>query len=221
MSNLKTYGVGALVALLVALGVSYSVRSSEVDVDSVVAKVQAQLGAFPGADFLVDILNFNGVEKAYRRQSVRTATGTICSIIPPNGTSTLVAFKIDIHNATATALVLEAGKARGTNTGTSTRLIRSGNDTTGVFALGAQSHNTIRFTETDFSTSTPDAPTTVSDTGAVLNPDFQFVNTATQKDFLNVRIGGAIGSADPDTGSAIPYQNYVPVGSCVAEFDKF
>ena len=208
MSLYKQIGVAALVALLVSLAAVYFVKPK------VVERIVENVGAFPGTDFLVDTLNFNGIQKTFKVQRLVTASSTVCSLVPPRtGTSTLVAFDMHIHNATGTALVLEVGKAtRGNGNATSTRLIRSGNDTTGVFALGAQSHNTIRFSETDFATSTADAPTTVLDTAAVLNTDFLFIST----DRLNVKVGGAVG--DLDTGSAVPYRNYAPVGTCSAEW---
>lgn len=221
MSNLKTYGVGALVALVVALGASYLVKpdvpkQEKVNVEKIINQIQEKmnLGAFPGQDFLVDYLNFNGIEKNFRRQTLRTATSTICSLrAPRNATSTLAFAQIHVHNATATALVLEVAKASG-GFATTTTLVR-GSDINGqLFALGAQARNSIRFAEATYATSTPNAPTTVLVTASTLNPDFEFA----PGDFLNVRVGGAAGDVDFGGNNAVTYRNYSPVGSCSAEF---
>lgn len=206
MQNIKTYGVGALVALVVALGVSYSVKSDNVDIDSIVdravTKIQETLGAVPGFDFLTEELNFNGVKYFPRRQPLATATSTICSIRSPrSATTTLDSLRIHVHNATATALVLEVGRS---TTGYSTTTSLMG-QIARVFSLGAQSHNTYNFI----------ASTTVdSESYFQTNPVWEFAPGT----YLNVRVGGAAGDADLVTNNAVTYRNYSPKGGCSAEF---
>lgn len=200
MQILKTYGVGALVALVVALGVSYSVKQENIDIVEKIVEQVKSLGATPGTTFLSECVTFNGLDKCSERKTLTQASSTVASF-GVQATSTLEGYQCFIHNATGTALSLGVGKgANKNNTATTTNLFVNSDENTYV-AIGAQSKTNIRFSETYFATSSAEL---------AVNSDLVFG----PNDRLNIRVGGAAGDIDAETAHAVTYANYAPVGSC-------
>lgn len=111
MEKIKKIVVGALItALFVVVGVSYFGEDTTVDkeqiVNQVFTEINKKLGAFPGPTLLADFLNFNGVEKAYRTQNIRTATSTLCSFKSPSATSAIESFYFKVDTATTTGQII-------------------------------------------------------------------------------------------------------------------
>lgn len=203
MSKYTQIGVAALVALLVSLVAVYFVKPE----NRITEKVVEKTGAFPGTEFLVDRLTFNGLDKYTFRKSLATGTSTVCSIRSPNATTTLVSAHIRIENATATTLLLESGKSGTNPTATGTPLVYGADGAT-TFSLAAQTKANIRFSEFAYGSSTAGQQLT-------LDSELEFAPNA----YLNFRVGGQ--SGDDTTENTNAYQFYTPLGACEAEFNGY
>ena len=97
MEYIKKFGVGALVALVVALGVSYSLKT-DFDEDSLLRDVQItvetairnfSLGAIPGTAIFTNIWGVGGVDTFRAKQTWQVGSHIACQIRMPTASSTL------------------------------------------------------------------------------------------------------------------------------------
>lgn len=99
----------------------------------IVDRVVERLGASPGSQFETPELTVNGVKKFIHHRTFNTASSTVCSVLSPDATSTLLYAVARISTATNTALVWDWGKS--TNSYSTTTIL--GGDSLSV-ASGAK-----------------------------------------------------------------------------------
>lgn len=103
-------------------------------------KVQQQLGAVPGFDFLNSVINFNGVRHEYRSTTFTGATSTPCSFISPASTSTLLFAGLQVRTGSSTATTWHLA--------TSTIMNATTSPLTVPFSLASGAQGTFQFTGT-------------------------------------------------------------------------
>lgn len=119
MNNKLNAVVGALIALVVALGVTYFVQPTSTTITKVIKEVKKsdELGSVVGPDFYGPYWSVNDVQKYYLRTTLASSwtgtegTTTPCRIQAPlSGTSTLSHGFVQV-NEHATSSFIEMGKA--------------------------------------------------------------------------------------------------------------
>jgi hypothetical protein len=149
--------VVALISIVafVAIIVGFNSRPEVKDTTSTSVE-QKETGAFPSTDITSERLSFNGIEKYYYRQALRTATTTPCSIKSPAATSTYTYDALKITTGTSTATVWTFAKAT-TAFATTTQL--------GVFSLGSGAQGSM------VASTSPSTGITLIDDTRVLAPN--------------------------------------------------
>lgn len=121
----KIVGVGVLVAVVIAIGVSYP---------KIQQSVPQVLGNIPGPDIYLPYINLNGVQIWSTRQALALATTTPCAIKSPAATSTLEYASAMVTVASSTATTWTVAKAT-TAFATTTKL--------GTFSLSSAVQGTM------------------------------------------------------------------------------
>lgn len=115
MKNYANIFIGALVTLVIVLGVAYFNTP----------KPTPPYGAFPGPDVNLPYFAVNGVQHYYYHVPFNTGSTTLCSIKTPSATTTILQAKASIVIATSSALFVEWGTDKVNYTATTTSLGRS------------------------------------------------------------------------------------------------
>lgn len=114
--------VTVLLTIALVLGASAVLKSTKVEVVKVEVPTEVStVGSVTGPDIYSDYMSVNGSILYVRRQNLRSATTTVCSILTPPATTTLQSATVELKSGTTTAMALAIGNA--TNNGaTTTRL---------------------------------------------------------------------------------------------------
>lgn len=102
--------IGVLLAIVLS-GFAIASSGSDVKPIEVVKPGEPQVGAVTGPDLYSPYFNVNGSYMFVDRKAMRSATTTVCSMLSPNSTTTLVSATVDIKSGTTTAMLLEMGRA--------------------------------------------------------------------------------------------------------------
>src|SRR3990167_7876852 len=139
----------------------------------------AKLGALSSPDIPYPYFSFGGVREWANKGTLNQASTTLCSILSPVSTSTLVSANIKITTGTTSAIALEIGK--GTLTATTTRLAYQ--------VLGSNAQVTL----------TAVTATTTGASGVVFTtePDYVFAPST----YINFKYGGTLGSLNTLVGT--------------------
>ena len=178
--------VGGVVLLLVVAGIVLGVVFPR--------PVERALSAFPGADFLVPRISFNGVPIISFDSALNNATSTLCSF-RPRATSTLVFASARVDVSTSTDFQVAWGKALNNNTATTTLLAERAESTNGLtLVLNAKTASTS-------ASGAADSSTFGEDLAHVFGPN----------DYLNFKLGAGFDTLGSSAANAF-------VGRCRAQF---
>ena len=175
------------------------------------------LGALVGPDLFVPYLNVNGINRTFTRLSFTQGTSTVCSILSPAATSTLVSAKVQMTVATDTDLFFGWGRGTGSRDFATTTLYdRSATTSVGVsFANNATGADD--FLHSVYATTGVDS----IDTANKFDPQNRSVRTNpifSPNDRFNVRVAAKnVDIISPET-DAITFNL---TGSCEAIFEQF
>lgn len=176
--NIKNILLTVVIAGVVSV-ISASVIRSEKVVQEV--KEKTSLGALSSPDIASPYLSFGNVRRYAAGATLNQASSTLCSLLSPASTSTLVSAGIQITTGTSTAVALEIGK--GAITSTTTRFAYR------VLASGVQATLTA-VTASTTATGGSAGSTFTTEPDAVFAP-----NT-----YLNFKYGGAPGATNTFVG---------------------
>src|SRR3990167_10257311 len=139
----------------------------------------AKLGALSSPDIPYPYFSFGGLREWANKGTLNQASTTLCSILSPVSTNTLVSANIKITTGTTSAIALEIGK--GTLTATTTRLAYQ--------VLGSNAQVTL----------TAVTATTTGASGVVFTtePDYVFAPST----YINFKYGGTLGSLNTLVGT--------------------
>jgi hypothetical protein len=110
----KNILIGGVVVVLLVLGLIFP-RSGGTVIERVV-------GSVVGPDITSPYLSINGLEEWNYSVKLSQASTTLCSIVSPSATSTLIFGSVDITTGTTTVMTVEIGKGVANSEATTTLL---------------------------------------------------------------------------------------------------